>query len=538
MVKYILYCRKSTDEKDRQVLSIEAQIAELTEFAKRENLTVLTTVVESKTAKEPGREKFAQMLALIEGGSASGILSWHPDRLARNSVDGGRIVYLLDTGKLQSLKFPTFWFENTPQGKFMLSIAFGQSKYYVDNLAENVKRGLRQKLRNGVWPSKAILGYVNNPKTRGIDVDPATAPVVKKAYELFSQGNKGYADIARFLAQNGIVCKNGRPWYIERTKRLLTNRFYIGIFSYFGQHYQGSHQCFISKNLFEKAKQHAQEIDRPRNGRRHKFVFTNFARCGECGAGITAEVKHKFYKRTNHAANYIYYRCTHKLGPCSQRGGVREEILEEDLRRLLLSVALPQDWQKPWLNLLAQDEVLEKENANKKMAELQNQILILDQKTQILLDGFLDGTIDPEIYKQKKNELFENKLKLQQDLAKIESKGSTWIEPFREFINRASELEKVARAKKNSEDLRIFAQSAGSNFFLKDGRLGAVWLESFAALRTERGVRSAATCIYPKYGWADSAGFEPVVSSVTGRRDNRYTTSPNKNFQLPIFNFQ
>src|SRR3989338_10150370 len=136
--KYIVYSRKSTDEADRQILSIEAQNAELKEFAKKENLNIVDFFSEAKTAKKPGREKFEQMLALIEKGEADGILSWHADRLARNSVDGGKIIYLLDTGKLQSLKFPTLWFENTPQGKFMLSIAFGQSKYYIDNLSENV----------------------------------------------------------------------------------------------------------------------------------------------------------------------------------------------------------------------------------------------------------------------------------------------------------------------------------------------------------------------------------------------------------------
>jgi site-specific DNA recombinase len=72
-----------------------------------------------------------------------GLLAWHPDRLASNSVDGGHIIYLIDIKKVTSLKFPTFWFEPTPQGLFMLQVSFGQSKYYSDNLAENVSRGLR-----------------------------------------------------------------------------------------------------------------------------------------------------------------------------------------------------------------------------------------------------------------------------------------------------------------------------------------------------------------------------------------------------------
>ena len=108
------------------------------------------------------------MLSLLEKGKADGIIAWHPDRLARNSVDGGKIIHFVDRGLIRSLKFPTFWFEPTPQGLFMLNIAFGQSKYFVDNLRENVKSGLRQKIRNGVWPGWAPVGYLNNPKTRGV----------------------------------------------------------------------------------------------------------------------------------------------------------------------------------------------------------------------------------------------------------------------------------------------------------------------------------------------------------------------------------
>ena len=150
MIKYIAYCRKSLEDEGRQVLSIISQQTEIKEFAKRENLEIIAWFTEAKTAKKPGRVKFEEMMKTIESGKADGIVAWNPDRLARNSVDGGRIIYDLDTGKIKDLKFPTFWFEDTSQGKFMLSIAFGQSKYYVDNLSENVKRGIRQKLRRGV----------------------------------------------------------------------------------------------------------------------------------------------------------------------------------------------------------------------------------------------------------------------------------------------------------------------------------------------------------------------------------------------------
>src|SRR3989344_46167 len=188
-MKYVIYARKSTEDEDRQVLSIEAQLAELQEYSAKEKFDIVASLCEAKTAREPGRMKFAEMLSFIESGKADGIISCHPDRLARNSVDGGRIIHMVDRGLISALQFPTHWFDPTPQGLFMLQIAFGQSKYYVDNLRENVTRGMRQKIRNGVWPLWAPLGYLINPKTRGIDITPNKESKVKKLFELYATGN-------------------------------------------------------------------------------------------------------------------------------------------------------------------------------------------------------------------------------------------------------------------------------------------------------------------------------------------------------------
>ena len=131
--KYFLYARKSTEDDDHQIMSIEAQLFELREYARKENFEILEEFQESKSAKTPGREIFGEMMAKIEQGGDFGILAWHPDRLARNSMDGGRIIYAVDQKKIVSLRFPTFWFEPTPQGLFMLQVAFGQSKYYSED---------------------------------------------------------------------------------------------------------------------------------------------------------------------------------------------------------------------------------------------------------------------------------------------------------------------------------------------------------------------------------------------------------------------
>ena len=489
MIKYIAYCRKSTDEKDKQVLSIEAQIAELKEFAKRDNLFITEFITEAKTAKVPGREQFAEVLKKIEKGMANAILSWHPDRLARNSIDGGKIIYLLDTGKLLDLKFPSFWFESTPQGKFMLSIAFGQSKYYVDNLSENVKRGNRQKLRNGVWPSKAPYGYMNNPKTRGIDVDDEKSKIVKKSFQLFADGSISFTGISQFMLKFGIKREGEKPVKVGQVKNMFSNRFYLGILKYAGEYYQGSHKTFISKKLFDEVQKQVEKIERPRqNG--HNFAFAGLATCGECGAAITAEQHVKKYKNGT-GQTFIYYRCTKKLKTCTQKY-VSESELEPQIRKIVSDCGLYVEWEPYFEKWISEAEQKDKLTAEVEEKQIGGQIQESEIKLNRLLDGYLDQVIEPEIYKQKKNELFDEKLKLEEKKSQIQKNGTVWLEPMREFVNCALQAQKIARAKNNCHDLSIMAKKVGSNFFLMNRRLSANLNYPFAALSAEGGAASAA----------------------------------------------
>ena len=248
------------------------------------------------------------MVSRIEKGEADGILSWHPDRLARNGVDGGKLIYLVDTGKITALKFPTFWFEPSPQGKFMMQIAFGQSKYYVDSLSENTKRGLRQKVRNGLFPGPAPIGYLNDVRTKSVVIDPVKGPVIKAAYKLYAKNHSRLEDIAHFLASNGIVSRKHNPIHRTIVTNILSNPFYIGLFRYGGEIHEGKHEPLITKKLFSRI----QEVLKARGKTVIKTgipkAFTGLLRCGHCGMMITAEVKKKFYPHTNHHAIYTYYR--------------------------------------------------------------------------------------------------------------------------------------------------------------------------------------------------------------------------------------
>src|SRR3990172_7901273 len=152
------------------------------------------------------------------------------------------------------------------------------------------------------------------------------------------------------------------------------------------------------------------------------------------------------------------------------------------LRNVVSDVVLPQSWADQWLKFLERDELVEKQSSGTTIQNLKTEIQDLDRKQNTLLDSYLDSVVDPETYKSKKNEMFETKLKLQEEIVKVEETGSSWLEPMRNFVNCALQAQKIARAKNNCEELAFFAKRVGSNFFLSNRQLSAEHKKSFLPL--------------------------------------------------------
>ena len=466
MEKFYLYARKSTDVEDKQVLSIEAQLVELREFAKREGLHIATEFIEKKSAKATGRPIFGKLLAEIEKNGGN-ILAWHPDRLARNSVDGGQIVYLLDGGKLGTLKFPSFWFENTSQGKFMLSIAFGQSKYYVDNLSENTKRGLRQKVRRGERPGLAPIGYINDVRTKTIEVDKWRSPIVIEAFELYAKGNQRLEDIAIFLASKEIVTKSGKLFPKDQVKRFLTNPFYYGHFKYAGEIHEGKHKALITKKLFDDVQATLAKRGRPQKGATAPQIFCGLLKCATCNLAITAEKKVKHQKNGN-VHEYVYYRCTrkHKIIQCKEPA-ITEPDLAVQLSDILQGYTLPKSWASQLETILTDDESKANQSSSVFVANAQTRLASLQGKLQRLLDGYLDQDIEQSVYRAKKGELMSEKKSLEEQVSKLKLASSIWVEPMRKWITQATSLREIAKSSEPSAIKEAFAKMDGLNLFLK-----------------------------------------------------------------------
>ncbi len=485
--KFFLYARKSTDVEDKQMRSIPDQLLELREYAKREGLQIVEELTEAKTAKLPGRDVFSGMLDRIEAGEATGIVAWHPDRLARNSIDGGKIIYLLDIGKLKDLKFPQHWFENTPQGKFSLNMAFCQSKYFVDSLSENTKRGLRQKVKRGEMPGLAPVGYrntlTNNRKI--IVIDKRKAPVIRSAFEMFSTGKYRILDICNFLAKNGIVGRAGKPWKIDRvSKRILSNPFYYGHFRFLSEIHEGVQEPIITKKLWDQV----YEVWRKRSRSWHEVrpikPLTGLFRCGECGMMITAEEKTKYYKGTNRHATYTYYRCTKKskIHKCSQ-SFIRQEELDKQLSEHIATVSLRQDWADKMLMKLSLEEKDVAQSCHAFVGEKQAELRTINEKLQRLLDSYLEQDIEREDYLVKKSELLALKKKLEEQVLKFQQTQNAWLEPMKEWIIEAASAANIARGNNLGEKKVLALKIFGSNLILSDKKVCSEALNPWAALR-------------------------------------------------------
>ena len=236
-LRFVLYARKSTTSDERQERSIPHQKADCFDAAKRLGIPEghITVIEEQESAKEPNiRPRFNQMLDDIKRGKYDAILTWHPDRLARNMADAGRIIDFLDKKILKNLSFATFSFEDTPMGKMLLGISFVLSKQYSDHLSEVVQRGQRRALEEGKYIHTAKHGYYKDPNGF-LRPDEEYWILVKKAFELRVEG-KTQEEVAQFLNKSRYMRfpsdgESRKPYIMTKNKVsiILRDPVYTGV---------------------------------------------------------------------------------------------------------------------------------------------------------------------------------------------------------------------------------------------------------------------------------------------------------------------
>lgn len=340
-VKYCLYARKSTEQDERQALSIDSQVKEMLAIAERDGLEIIDIRREAHSAKDSGqRPVFKELLEDIRRGRYSGILTWAPDRLSRNAGDLGSVVDLMDQKHLIEIRTYGQHFRNSPNEKFLLMILCSQAKLENDNKSINVKRGLRTRVEMGLWPAMAPTGYL---KEKRMDrkcetlIDPDRAPIIKKmfekvAYEKWS-GRKVYHWLKFDL--NFRTAAGNKNLSLGNIYMLLQNHFYYGVFEYprkSGNWYTGKHVPIITKELFDMVQ--AQIKSQFIRSESKEFAFTKLMTCGLCGSGITADEKFKKQKNGN-VHRHVYYGCTKARDRDCKCGYINEIDLIKQFENLI-----------------------------------------------------------------------------------------------------------------------------------------------------------------------------------------------------------
>jgi len=338
--KYVLYARKSSESEEKQVLSIDSQIKEMLQLAEREGLEIVAMKRESHSAKETGcRPVFNEIIQEIQTEKYNGILTWAPDRISRNAGDLGKIVDLMDAGKLLEIRTFGQSFSNNPNEKFLLMILGSQAKLENDNRGINVKRGLRTRCEMGLWPGIAPVGYLNQKhmdKKCQVIIDTDRAPIVKQMFEKMAYEKWSGRKIYHWLKfELNFKSVGNHNMALSNVYKNLQNTFYYGVFEYpkgSGNWYQGKHTPIIDKELFDKVQE---QLKRDKIVRQSKeFAFTKLMTCGLCGSGISAEEKYKQLKDGT-SAKYIYYGCGRSKDRYCKNPYIREEDLTVQLIKLM-----------------------------------------------------------------------------------------------------------------------------------------------------------------------------------------------------------
>ena len=315
-IRYCLYARKSTEQEDKQALSIESQVREMISLAEREGLEIVEIKRESHSSKEVGqRPVYNELITEIRQGKFNGILTWAPDRLSRNAGDLGSVVDLMDQKLLHEIRTYGQKFTNNPNEKFLLMILGSQAKLENDNKMVNVKRGLRARCEMGLWPSVPPTGYLSHPdrnKKCEVVPDEHRAHVIKQMFEKVAHDGWSGRKLFKWLAEDiRFKTKHGKPLTLSNVYIILKSTFYYGEFEYpkgGGQWYKGVHDPIITKDLYLQVQDRitSDHVVRDQN---KEFAFTRMITCGLCESGITAD--EKFKKLKDGSTNrYVYYGCT------------------------------------------------------------------------------------------------------------------------------------------------------------------------------------------------------------------------------------
>lgn len=510
----IFYKRKSSDSEDKQILSLGSQDRVIREtIANFDKFEIIGNYEESKSAKAPGRPKFNEMCERIEKGEAKNIICWQLNRLARNSVDGGRIIWLVQNYGVKIITPSKIYDVNDI---LLMYVEFAMSNQFINDLKKNVARGMKDKLDVGKFPACAPIGYYNDTlKKKGLkDIlpHPEQFGIVRKMWDLLLTGNYSPPKILEIATDKwGLRTKNGKPLCRSQVYELFRNIFYTGTCFVFADklYENGIHKPMITLEEYEKAQNilgvRGQFKFRPS---KRTFAFNNSLMSCICGSSITA---HERYRKTcpnchfkyNAVVNeqclkcntpapeqttyYCYYHCSKKKDPHCKQPHITLKELEKQFEHIISRLTLPEEFIEWALERLRKIQEEEAKNRGTIHINVQANLNATTRKLDNLLSKYLsevnkDGSIiSDEEYKAEKAKLVKERKQLEESLQGYGQQQDKWMNTAEKAFNFVlTAREKFTNGSK--EEKRLILTTFGLNLTLDNGIVRLEYLKPYGKI--------------------------------------------------------
>ena len=450
--RYFSYVRVSTARQGQTSTSLTEQLAAIERYALRWNLQIVKQYEEKETAAKQGRPVFLEMLKALRKGIADGVIIHKIDRSARNLKDWADLGSLIDSGLEVHFANESIDLQSRG-GRLSADIQAVVAADYIRNLREEVRKGFYGRLKQGLYPMPAPIGYVDKGQGQAKEPHPLHAPLVKKAFELYATGNWSIAALVRKMDELGLRNRNGNRVTKNGMITMLKNNFYAGLIEIekTGEIFAGQHERVVSQSLFDRVRKvfSGKKIDKKQT---HFFIYRRLIACRHCSYKLIAERQ----------KGYVYYRC--QTRDCPQKT-MREETVEKQFLTILKQLRFTEEENCYMKKVLAHRHQESESLKETRRKTLELRLEQCCQRLSKLTDAFVDGAIERELFIQKKNSLIIEKQRLKEELAELETGKDDAMEKTKKILEQANQAY-ISYKQAIEQEKREMVKIVTLNFFV------------------------------------------------------------------------
>ena len=522
MSKAITLARVSTKEQEEEGYSVDAQTEYLEKYCKNKSLKVGKRFKIAETASKPEmRKEFSEMMSYLKDNDIKHLVVEKVDRLTRNSKSAVIIDDWLAEDEDRRLHLPKnnliLHKNSSSQDRFMWDIHIAVAKQYANNLREEVKKGVLEKLRQGWYPgTRPPVGYLHTgekgQKTQIVDTEKA--PLVKLAFELYDTGNFSIKTLSKELGSRGLTNQVGKPLSKSYVHQMLKDKFYIGMMTWCGKEYPGKYEPIIDENLFERVQARLTSGTTP-VVEKHMTLLRGKVKCEICGATIS------WYRQKGN----WYGECKSQK-PCTARGTVRQDRIEKELAEYFNELIAPSPAIIAWVKAeLRSSSNEEHEQLKASRSQLQKQLNRLDRQIQVLYEDRLDERISPEVYDDKVKQKTDERNTVSKSLERLSSDSTKYIEQGIDILETTQKAAYIFKKKPLNEQ-RVLLGDIFSNITLNSKQMNVAW-------RKETEVVREAVAETKKLNNILEPGFDPSKKHLTEEVRSTWLRRSDSNRQPP-----